>query len=127
VSVSIGKISGVKSVKVFLNKGLVDVNLKPGNTVKLEQIRKAILDDAFTPKNAQVVVVGELLSQSGKLHLKVAGTDEVFPVASTPHKSWQNQVGHELSVNGLISAPTSTSKSGTLQITSVSGSQTANK
>ncbi|MDE3180969.1 MAG: hypothetical protein KGM47_15085 [Acidobacteriota bacterium] len=114
MSVSIGNISGVESVHVLLNRGLVDVKLKPGNMVKSEQIRKAIKDDAFTPKDARVVVIGQLASQAGKLQFKVAGTNEIFPVASTPHKSWQSQVGRELTVDGLIST------TGTLQITSVS-------
>lgn len=95
MSVSIGKIAGVESVHVFLNKGLVDIKLKPGNTVTLGAIRKAIENDAFTPKDARVVVAGELVPQSGKRQFKVTGTNETFPLASTPHKSWQTQVGQK--------------------------------
>lgn len=114
MSVSIGKIAGVESVHVFLNKGLVDIKLKPGNTVRIEQIRKAIENDAFTPKDARVVAVGQIISQGGKLQFKLARTNETFPLSRTPHKSWQSQVGRELTVDGLISTI------GTLQITSVS-------
>ncbi len=106
---------------VSLKQGLVNIHLKPGNAVKLDQVRKAIENDAFTPKDAKVVAVGELVSQNGKLEFKVAGTNETFPAASTPHKSWQTQVGQKLTVNGLIST------SGTLQITSVSGESAAKK
>lgn len=125
MSVSIGKIAGVESVHVFLNKGLVDIKLKPGNTVKIDQIRKAIENDAFTPKAARVVAVGQIISQGGKLQFKLAGTNETFPIAHTPHKSWQSQTGHAVTVNGLISA--ASGESGTLQITSVSGSSPAMK
>ena len=121
MSVSIQKIPGVESVHISINRGLVTVMLKPGNTVTMEQVRKAILNDAFTPKEAHVVAVGQLVSQSGKLKFKVAGANDVFPVASTPHKSWQSQVGRELTVNGLLST------TGTLQITSVSSSSLAKK
>ena len=121
MSVSIKKISGVESVNVFLNKGLVDIKLKPGNTARIEQIRKAIEDDAFTPKDARVVAVGELVSSNGKLEFKVAGTNETFPVAFTPHKSWQKEAGQKVTVNGLIST------SGTLQITSVSASHASHE
>lgn len=120
MSVSIKKLPGVESVHVLLNKGLVDVQLKPGNMVRIEQIRKAIEHDAFTPKDAQVVVVGELVSQNGKLQLKVAGTDETFLVASTPHKSWQKELGRKLTFNGLISAPAKLGESGTIQIMGIS-------
>jgi copper chaperone CopZ len=118
--VSIRKIPGVESVNVSLKTGLVSITLKPGNTVRVEQVRKAILDDAFAPKDARVVVVGDLVSQDGKLQFKVAGTNEVFPVESTPHASWQKQSGKPLLVNGLISEPANRSGIGTLQITSAS-------
>jgi len=108
-------------VNVSLKNGLVSIKLAPGNTVRIEQIRKAILDDAFTPKEARVVVVGELISQSGDLQFKVARTNETFPVLSAPHTSWRKEVGRELTVNGLIAAPGKGAEGGTLQITSVSG------
>lgn len=114
------KIPGVESVDVSLNRGLVSIRLKPGNTVAIEQVRKAIEDDAFTPKDARVIAVGELVSRGGKLQFKVVGTSETFPVAPTPHAPWQKEIGHRLTVNGLISAPTKRGQSGTLQITSVS-------
>lgn len=87
MSVSIKKLPGVESVHVFLKRGLVDIKLKPGNTIRIEQIRKAIENNAFTPKSANVVVVGKVVSQSGKLHFNVAGTNEMFPLATTAHKS----------------------------------------
>lgn len=121
MSVSIQKIPGVESVHVSINRGLVTVTLKPGNTVTMEQIRKAILNDAFTPKEARVVAVGQLVSQNGKLQFKVAGANDVFPVAPTPHKSWQKQVGQTVTVSGLIST------SGSLQITSASGQSVTQK
>jgi hypothetical protein len=88
---------------------------------------KAILDDAFTPKDARVAVVGDLISQGGKLRFKVAGTNEVFPVAPAPHASWQKQSGKPLLVNGLISEPANQSDIGTLRITSASNAPPADK
>ena len=120
MSVSIKKIAGVESVNVSLKNGLVSIKLAPGNTVRMEQIRKAILDDAFTLKDAKVVAVGELVPQSGKLEFMVTGTNETFPVASTQHQPWQKYVGRDVMVNGLLAAPAKGTKGGTLQITSVS-------
>lgn len=121
MTVSIQKIPGVESVHVNINRGLVTVMLKPGNTVTMEQIRKAILNDAFTPKQARVVAVGELVHQGGKLQFRVTGSNEVFPVTAMLNKSWQQQVGHELTIHGLVSA------SGTLQIASVSAPSLAER
>jgi len=107
-------------VNVSLNKGLVSIELVPGNRVRMDQIRKAILDDAFTPKEANVVVVGELVSENGKLRFKVAGTNETFSVTSTPHRSWQMYVGRDVTVDGLLAAPAKGTEGGMLQITSIS-------
>jgi copper chaperone CopZ len=127
VSVAVKKIPGVESVNVSLNKGLVSIKLAPRNKVTMAQIRKAILDDAFTPKDAKVVAVGKLVSERGKLRFVVAGTDETFPVASTPHQSWQKDVARHVTVDGLLPAPAKGTEGGTLQITSVSEVATAGK
>ena len=108
-------------MNVSLKNGLVSIKLAPGNTVRMEQIRKAILDDAFTPKDAQVVAVGQLVSQGGKFLFKVARTNETFPVLSTLHTSSQKEVGRKLTINGLIAAPGKAVEGGTLQITNVTG------
>jgi len=120
VSVSIKRIPGVQSVNVSLNKGLVSIALVPGNTVRMEHIRKVILDDAFTPKDANVVAVGKLVSEKGKTQFVVAGTNETFPVASSPHPSWQKDGGRDVTVDGLLAAPAKGTEGGELQITSVS-------
>ncbi len=107
-------------MNVSLNKGLVIIELVPGNRVRMDQIRKAILDDAFTPKEANVVAVGRLISDNGKLRFRVAGTNETFPVTSTPHQSWQKFVGRDVTVDGLLAAPAKGTEDGILRITSVS-------
>jgi len=121
VSVSIKKITGVESVNVSLKQGLTSIRLKPGNTVTLEQVRKAIQADGFAPKDARVEAIGELVDQERVLQFRVAGTNETFPVAPTDHAPLQKEVGRNLTVNGLISSPAKRGDSGTLQITSASG------
>lgn len=120
MSVAVKKIPGVESVNVSLNKGLVSITLVPGNAVRLDQIRKAILNEAFTPKDANVVAVGRLVSESGKLRFAVEGTNETFAVASTQHQSWQEYIGREVTVKGLLAAPVKGTEGGALQLTSVS-------
>ena len=107
-------------MNVSLKQGLVSITLKAGNTVTLEQVRKAIKDDAFTPKESRIVAVGELAAANGRLRFKVTGTNEVFPVESTPHALWRKQTGKSLIVNGIISEPTNRGDTGILQITGTS-------
>lgn len=127
MSVSIKKIPGVSSVNVSLKRGLVSISLNPGNAVTLQQVRKAIEDDAFKPKDARVVVLGELATANGKLEFKVSGTNEMFPVSPTAHASWGKKAGEELSITGLISTPAKGSESGTLEITQASTPSGGNK
>lgn len=109
-------------MNVSLNKGLVSIKLVPGNTVRLDRIRKAILNDGFTPKGADVVALGRLVSEGGKLRFVVEGTNETFPVAPTQHQSWEKYIGREVTAKGLLAAPVKGREGGALQITSVSAS-----
>jgi hypothetical protein len=112
-------------VNVSLKQGLVSIAFKPGNTVTLQQVRKAIKDDAFTPKDARVIVVGLLMNANGKFEFKVSGTSEMFPVSPTAHTSLDKKVGQRLSITGLISAPSNRNESGSLEITQVSAPPSA--
>ena len=110
-------------MNVSLKTGFVSIRFAPGNKATMSQIRKAILNDAFTPKEARVVAAGELLSQGGKLQFEVAGTNERFPVATAKRidgMSWQKETGQTVLATALISAPPKGTEGGTLQIVSVS-------
>jgi hypothetical protein len=120
VSVAIKKLPGVESADVSLNKGLVTIKLASGNTVRVEQIRKAILNDAFKPRDAWVQVIGELFSQSGKLEFKVTGTGETFAVLPATGVSLPKEAGRALLVEGVIAAPPKSTAGGTLRIMSYS-------
>ena len=107
-------------MNVSLKQGLVSITLKPGNTVTLQQVSKAIEDDAFKPKDARVVVVGEFTNAERRLGFKVSGTNEIFPVSPAAHTSWEKNTGQQLLVTGVISAPANRNESGTLAITQTS-------
>jgi copper chaperone CopZ len=72
------KLDGVESAKVSLNEGLVDIRLKPGNTVTVDQVRKVVRSNGFTPKAADVVVEGKLIERGGKPALEVKGLGFVY-------------------------------------------------
>jgi copper chaperone CopZ len=111
VSVAVKKIPGVESVNVSLNHALVSIELKPGNSVRLDQIRKAILDDAFTPKDATVTVVGQVVQNNGQPALMVTDTGQVYELASASPKATNafSELAHEqgktVTVQGVIPAP----------------------
>ncbi len=97
------KIDGVESVAVSLNQGNAKVQLKPGNRVHLQQLRTAVTDQGFTPQEAKVVAVGDLVSSNGKLRFKIRGTSDVLDVLPTSPAKWQP--GTNLLVTGVIARP----------------------
>lgn len=81
---AIKKIAGVETVDVSLNKGLATVKMKPGNKVALEQIWETVRKNGFTPKETNVVLRGELVQASGKLEVKVSGSNRSYDLIADP-------------------------------------------
>ena len=123
MSVAVKKIPGVESVKVSLNEGRAVIVLKPGNSVRLEQIRTVINEQGFTPKDAKIKVIGDLTEADGHLRLKVSGNNDVFLVLETPHVGWRKQIGNNLLVSGIVATPPSAKEPGTIQITEVTSAK----
>jgi copper chaperone CopZ len=67
------KLPGVTGVRVSLNEGLAAVTLAANNSTTLENIRKIVRDNGFTPKNARVTLVGTLLRADGGEWLEASG------------------------------------------------------
>ena len=117
MSVAVKKIEGVESVKVSLNEGRATIVLKPGNTVRLDQIRKAVEEQGFTPKDAKVKAIGNLSGPNGHLQFTVSGSNEVFPVRETPHAPWRHEARSNVAVSGFIAAPRTARETSTIHIT----------
>lgn len=96
------KIPGVVSAKVSLNQGLVTIQFNAGNTVRLEQIRKAVTDQGFTPKGAKVTAFGDLVEANGRLEFKVRRTTDVLRVRDAAQ--WRKRAGANVLVTGAIPA-----------------------
>lgn len=107
--VSIEKLAGVRAVKVSLNEGTAVIELEPGNTVTLADIRERVQRNGFTPQGATVTVRARVAAAGDKLRLEVPETKEVFEVATTPHAEkladLRKHVGQVVIVEGLVAAP----------------------
>jgi copper chaperone CopZ len=119
VSVALKKVEGVESVKVSLKEGKAVMQLKPGNSVRLEQIRKAVAEQGFTPKEARVVAVGDLSVSDSGLQFKVAHSDDLFPIGPAPHAAWREKAGPNLLVTGIVAAPRNEKELSVLQVLEV--------
>src|SRR5258706_5034037 len=99
VSVAIQKIEGVASVEVTLKRGHAEVQLKPGNRVRIEQLWEAVRKQGLTPKETQVLVRGTL--DRGTLTVRPSGaTYEV-----TGEVTGRTGAGEEVEISGTMSPP----------------------
>jgi copper chaperone CopZ len=95
VSVAIKKIPGVASVEVTLKRGHAEVQLQPGNGVRIEQLWEAVRKQGLTPKATGVVVRGTLNGT------KLA----VPPSGATYEVSGRTGHGESIEVYGTMSPP----------------------
>ena len=82
VRVAIGKLPGVESVEVSLERATTDVRLKPENTVTLDQLQQAIKSNGFNSGDAIVTAVGTLVEREGKPAFEVSGTRTVWTLTA---------------------------------------------
>ena len=82
--VAVQKLPGVESVNVSLERASTDIQLRPGNSITLEQLRSIIKNNGFTAKEATVTVVGKLIERGGQPALEVTGTNTVMLIVADP-------------------------------------------
>jgi copper chaperone CopZ len=80
VRVAIGKLPGVESVEVSLQRAIADVRLKPGNAITLDRLRQIVKSSGFNAREATVIAVGTLIERGGKPAVNVSGIDTVWLV-----------------------------------------------
>ena len=76
--VVVGKIDGVRDVKVSLEDGVATIHFAPANRVSVEQVRKAIRSNGFTPRAAEIHVAGLLVHRGDTLSLRIPGSEESY-------------------------------------------------
>ena len=84
VRVVVGKIEGVRSVKVSLKEGVATIQFAPANRVTLAKIRNAIRSNGFQAREAEINVVGSLAGRGDTLTLVVPGIDDPFILQDAP-------------------------------------------
>jgi hypothetical protein len=89
-----------------LNRGFADVTLKPGNTITMQQLQRAITKNGFTTKQSIVAVSGTVLLEQDKLKLLVPGTSEIYkllPATAQAQNADPRQMnGKTVTVEGVI-------------------------
>lgn len=110
------KVPGVESVKVSLSEGMAHIQLAAGNAVSLEQLRKAVNEQGFTPKEATVIVAGDVVTRGKETLFKVNGSNDSFEL--DPTEAMKLKGVKAATVKGLVASPEN-GKSAQLKIAEV--------
>jgi hypothetical protein len=96
----------VDKVKANLKEANADIQLKKGQPLAVEQLRKTVVDAGFTPTWLRFEAVGRLTTRDGSPAFKVEGTEQVIPLTSDDEleelKKAVGQNGNLISIFGLI-------------------------
>src|SRR5687767_3535719 len=76
------KIDGVTDVHVSLEAALTHVDLRPGNTVTLDELRTVIRRSGFRPGDTQMIAVGVVRDRKGQLVIDLAPAKAEIPLAA---------------------------------------------
>ena len=114
------KMDGIEAVEARLNEGKALVKLKPGNTIRFDQLLNVVRDKAFTPKEARILAHGDVVTDraGGKLKLKVSGTNEVYDLTGAAAEV-KRSAGRTVLVEGVIPAPKDKSYERVIEVKSV--------
>lgn len=82
------KVPAVAQVHVSLKDGLTILDLKPGNTLTIAQIRKIIKNGGFVSKEAGAVARGTV--SADQKSFVVDGTRESLELSSAPRRVGEN-------------------------------------
>jgi len=99
VRVAVQKIDGVVGVDVSLEEGVAIIRFRSDGRATVAQVRRAIRDNGFTPKEAQVRIRGQVVEQAGKLVLAVPGRPRPYPLlGGTDDATSTERLGQALDV-----------------------------
>jgi len=78
------KVDGVQAVRVSLKEGLTILDLKPGNTITLADLRRIIKNNGFVSKEAAIVARGT--PSADQKTFAVSGTNEELRIGQAPRR-----------------------------------------
>jgi copper chaperone CopZ len=102
VRVALRSIKGVETVDVSLERGKAVATFAPGNTVRYEQLLRAIEKNGFVVKGSNLTVDGQVVSNGNAPELQVSGSNERFRLAASGNLYGANQLTGAVEVIGSV-------------------------
>ena len=103
VRVALKSIPGVQAVDVSLEKGEAVATFAAGNTVRYEQLLRAIEKNGFVVKGSKLVADGRVSSNGGSTEFEVSGSNDHFRLeAASSGVSPIAQFGGKVEITGSV-------------------------
>lgn len=114
------KLPGVESATISLNEGRALIQLKPGNTTTMAQIRESVKRNGFTPQQAVITAQADVVPQGNRLQVKISGTNDTYDLAPTAlQQQLQKNAGQRILIEGIVPAQKDPKAMPVIQVNSV--------
>jgi copper chaperone CopZ len=99
MSAALQKLDGVEKVQLAAEDGLVIVQLKAGNKIAIEQLRRIVRSNGYPTKEAEIVALGKVVSGGGTHSFDLLN-GSALALTELPSKNLQEIV----EVKGVVAA-----------------------
>ena len=101
--------------------GEPDAFLDPANDVTIADVRNAIRNQGFSPRDAEVRVAGRLEEKDGALVLRVAGSESPYPVAAEGEilGRLRSAIGEEVTLSADVPRTDEPEDHATIRVTAI--------
>ncbi|KKK99351.1 hypothetical protein LCGC14_2633630 [marine sediment metagenome] len=72
------RIEAVEDLEILVNAGLAEFKIKEGKSIDVDEIKKAVKDGGFTPRDIVVTIKGRIEEADGQMTLRVDNVSDIF-------------------------------------------------
>ncbi len=65
------RIEAVEDLKILVNAGLAEFKIKEGKSIDVDEIKKAVKDGGFTPREMLVTLKGKIEEFGGRMNIRI--------------------------------------------------------
>jgi len=105
---SLKKVEGVEAIKINLEKGLVTLSIKKGQSINISRVRLAIKNSGFTPKTMKIIAAGIIkINGQRKFLLQLSGSEQKLLIVNLKQTTAKRlfslaKSGATVEINGII-------------------------
>lgn len=100
------RVEGVKDLKLQFDTGVAEIKIQEGKSIYVDEIRKAVKDGGFTPRDMVITLKGKIEEVDGRMILRIDDISDSFILKDnnmlTDIIKTQNVQGKIATLTGLV-------------------------